>query len=81
MTLDPPTPGGLYSSTYPAGWVSRNGPVMLDSSFVSSLCLDGSTLYAGLLSNYIASHTGGFIMERWGASTHARLPICALDRV
>lgn len=59
-SLTPPTPGGLYSSTNSTGWVSRNGPVMLDSSFVTSLCLDGSTLYAGLLSNYIASQSGGF---------------------
>ncbi len=60
LSLTPATPGGLFSSTYPAGWVSRNGPVMLDSSYVASLCLDGSTLYAGSLSNYIASKSGGF---------------------
>jgi hypothetical protein len=33
---------------------------MLDSSIVASLYMDGSTLYAGLFSNYIASQTGGF---------------------
>jgi hypothetical protein len=60
LSLTPSTPGGLYSSTYPAGWISRNGPVMLDSCYISSLCFDGSTLYAGALSNYIASKSGGF---------------------
>ena len=54
------SPGGVYSCSYPAGWSSRNGPVMLDSSIVASLYMDGSTLYAGLFSNYIASQTGGF---------------------
>jgi hypothetical protein len=54
------SPGGVYSCSYPTGWSSRNGPVMLDSSIVASLYMDGSTLYAGLFSNYIASQTGGF---------------------
>jgi hypothetical protein len=54
------SPGGVYSCSYPTGWSSRNGPVMLDSSLVASLYMDGSTLYAGLWSNYIASQSGGF---------------------
>jgi hypothetical protein len=60
LSVQPPTPGGLYSCTYRIGWNSCNGPVLIDSSVVTSLYLDGSTLYAGMLSNYLASKSGGF---------------------
>jgi hypothetical protein len=60
ITAQPPTPGGLYKSTYRIGWQSCNGPNLIDSSAVTSLCIDGSTLYAGMLSNYLASVSGGF---------------------
>ncbi len=60
LSVQPPTPGGLYKSTYRIGWQSCNGPVLIDSSSVTSLCVDGSTLYAGMLSNYLASISGGF---------------------
>jgi hypothetical protein len=54
------SPGGVYTCSFSTGWSSRNGPVMLDSSIIASLYMDGSTLYAGLFSNYIASKSGGF---------------------
>ncbi len=60
LSLTPSTPGGLFSMTYPDGWISRNGSVLLDSCYISSLCFDGSTLYAGALSNYLAAISGGF---------------------
>jgi hypothetical protein len=57
-----PAPGGVYlASPTVSGWSPcYNGPVMNDSSFVTSFFVDGTTVYAGLLSHHMQNMGLGF---------------------